>query len=321
MVRGLFTAFHANDRMLRLVAEFDAIDWTVAWSPTEVATHIGDTEILLLNNVLCTPEMGEALRSKPSPRLGWIHFISAGVEKGLLMGLPDGVPVSSAAGTNGPVLAEHAMTLVLACMRRFGDMQRAQQAKEWRRLELYERMRSLEGARICIVGLGAVGREVARKLRAFDAEIIAVSRSGKDDDPNVSRTYSRVQLHEALRLADVVIICTNSDASSYHLIDAAAFSTMKSGSYLINVARGEIVDELALIDAIRERRIAGAGLDVTEVEPLPADSPLWSMDEIIVSPHVAGGGSGEGSYQRQRKLFAENFRRWLAGEPLCNPVM
>jgi D-2-hydroxyacid dehydrogenase (NADP+) len=317
-MKGLFCAFRKDERLLRLTRDFDEIDWRIAHSPDDVAAMIADAQLLVLNNRICTPQMGAVLRSAPAPRLAWIHFVTAGVEMGLAMGLPPGPRVSCSAGTNGPVLAEHAVTLLLATMRRFADIHRGQAAHEWRRFAIARAIRSLEGARVCIVGLGAVGREAARKLRAFDADVIAVSRGGSD--PNVSHVYPRERLPEALSQSDALMVCTNSEASSHHLIDAAAIAAMKPGGFVVNMARGEIIDEAALIEALRCGHVAGAGLDVTEGEPPSPSNPLWDMPTVILSPHVSGGGSGEGSYRRQKELFAENLRRFRAGEPLLNAV-
>ena len=174
-MRALFCAFHKGDRLLRLSEDFGEIEWLVAHSPAEVAAKIRDVDLLILNNRICGPDLGVAIRDNMTARLKWIHFVTSGVEMGLAMGLPRDVPVSSAAGTNGPVLAEHAVTLLLATMRRFADIHRGQSAHEWRRREISEAIRSLEGARVCVLGLGAVGREVARKVRAFDADVIATA--------------------------------------------------------------------------------------------------------------------------------------------------
>ena len=237
---------------------------------------------------------------------------------GLAMGLPRNIFVTSAAGTNGPVLAEHAMTLLLASMRRFGDIHRGQVAHEWRRLKIFQAIRSLEGARVCILGLGSVGREVARKLRAFDADVIAISRGGSD--PNISQVYPRTQIAVALAQSDALVICTNSDSSTYHLIGAAELAAMKPGAFIVNMARGEIINEKALIEALRIGQIAGAGLDVTEGEPPMVDNPLWDLPSVILSPHVSGGGSGEPAYQRQAELFRDNLQRFVNGGPMRNLV-
>ena len=317
-MRALFCAFHKGDRLLRLCEDFSEIEWLIAHSPDEVAARLRDVDALILNNRICGHELGAAIRDNTTPRLKWIHFVTSGVEMGLAMGLPAGVPVSSAAGANGPVLAEHAVTLLLATMRRFADIHRGQAAHEWRRRDISEAIRSLEGARVCVLGLGAVGREVARKVRAFDADVIAVSRGGAD--PHVSRVFPREKLHEALAISDALVICVNSDSSTRRLIGAREFAALKPGGFVVNMARGEVIDEPALVDALRSGHVAGAGLDVVDGEPPARDNPLFDIPNVILSPHVSGGGSGEGAYQRQRALFAENLRRFRVGEELLNPV-
>lgn len=317
-MRALFCAFHKGDRLLRLSEDFGEIEWLVAHSPAEVAAKIRDVDLLILNNRICGPDLGVAIRDNMTARLKWIHFVTSGVEMGLAMGLPRDVPVSSAAGTNGPVLAEHAVTLLLATMRRFADIHRGQSAHEWRRREISEAIRSLEGARVCVLGLGAVGREVARKVRAFDADVIAVSRNGSD--PNVSRVYPRENIHEAFAISDALVICANSDSSTRRLVGARELAALKQGGFVVNMARGEIIDEPALVAALRSGHLAGAGLDVVDGEPPARDNPLFDIPTVILSPHVSGGGSGENAYQRQRALFAENLRRFNAGEALLNPV-
>jgi phosphoglycerate dehydrogenase-like enzyme len=166
-----------------------------------------------------------------------------------------------------------------------------------------------------VFGRGAIGRELVRKLKAFDARVIAVSRTTAHADDLVA-VYPRERMREALAEADAVVVCTAGDESSFHLIGAAEIATMKPSALVVNVARGEIIDEAALIAALQEGRLAGAGLDVNEVEPLPPESPLWDMPNVVLSPHVAGGGST--GYAMHRKLFEQNLKRLRAGEPLIN---
>ncbi len=317
-MRALFCAFHKGDRLLRLTEDFSEIEWLVAHSPAEVAAKIRDVDVLILNNRICGPDLGAAIRDNMTSRLEWIHFVTSGVELGLAMGLPAGISVSCAAGTNGPVLAEHAVTLLLATMRRFADIHRGQAAHEWRRRDIFGAIRSLEGARVCVIGLGAVGREVARKVRAFDADVIAVSRAGAD--PNVSRVYPRERILEALSRSDALVVCVNSESSTRRLVGARELAALKPGGFVVNMARGEILDEAALVAALRSGHVGGAGLDVVDGEPPEPDNPLFDIPTVILSPHVSGGGSGEGSYQRQRALFVENLRRFKAREGLLNPV-
>jgi phosphoglycerate dehydrogenase-like enzyme len=213
------------------------------------------------------------------------------------------------------MVSEHALALLLALVRRLPDLQADQLARRWRHHEAMAEVATLEGAVVCVVGLGSIGRQVARKAKAFDARVIAVSRSGAAGG-DVEQVFGRERIGEALALADAVVICTSSDADSFHLIDAAALAAMRRKAFLVNVARGDLVDGAALVAALQAGRLGGAALDVTEVEPLAPTSPLWDLPNVIISPHVAGGGSS--GYPQQKALFAENLLRFAAGEPLLN---
>ncbi len=137
-----------------------------------------------------------------------------------------------------------------------------------------------------------------------------------DSDGVVEQVFPRERLHDALAISDAVAICTSGDDASHHMFGAAEFAAMKPSAVIVNVARGSIIDEAALIAALREGRIAGAGLDVAETEPMAAANPLWDMPNVIVTPHVAGQGSS--GYPEQRKLFGENLARFRDGKPMLN---
>jgi phosphoglycerate dehydrogenase-like enzyme len=230
------------------------------------------------------------------------------------MGLPTHIPVTGSAGAKAHVIAEHAMTHLLTLVRRFPELRRAQTAHRWIRQDINRAMGSLEDATVCVVGLGSVGCDLARKLKAFDARVLGVTR-GRSDAP-VDRVFVRSELHAALAQSDAVVITTNADRSSHHLIGADELAAMKPGAYIVNIARGSIIDEPALIAALQAGRVAGAGLDVMATEPLPGDHSLWDMPNVLITPHVAGGGST--GYAGLREIFGANLDRLAAGQPLLN---
>jgi phosphoglycerate dehydrogenase-like enzyme len=187
----------------------------------------------------------------------------------------------------------------------------------------------LRGATVGVVGYGSIGREVGRLARAFGMRVLGTRRGGTSetagyelpaltggDEPD--RLYGSDQLLDMLPESDYVVLTVPYTSATHHLIDRRALGAMKPESVLINVARGSVVDETALIQALREGSVAGAALDVFEEEPLPNDSPLWKMDNVIISPHVAGFTPHYDD--RATALFAENLRRYLAGKPLLNQV-
>jgi phosphoglycerate dehydrogenase-like enzyme len=249
--------------------------------------------------------------------LRWIQFWTAGIERGIRFGMPRGIPVCAAPGVKGPTVAEHAMLLMLASFRRFRDIEQARLRRDWIRDQMHETSRTLEGATLVIVGFGAIGQEIARKAKAFDMHVITVTRAGRAG-PTVDQAVTRDRLHQVLPQADAVALCLPVEPDTIRLFGDAAFACMKRDALFVNVGRGELVDEDALIRALTDKRIGGAALDVATVEPLPKDSPLWTFDNVLISPHSAGCGK-DGS-ERFNAIFAENLRRYRASEPLIGVV-
>jgi len=314
-MKAVLYPFRATDPIVGLVRDFPQLEWAVVASPAEVAGAIGDAAILVTSNRVCSAAYGEALARCAGASLRWIHFTSAGIDSGLRMGLPAWATVTNATGVKAAMVSEHALALMLALVRRLPDLAADQRARRWRHDDAMAKVGTLAGAVVCIVGLGAIGRAVARKAKAFDACVIAVSRTGMAGD-GVDEVYPRPRMAQALARSDAVVICTSSDTESFHLIDAAALAALRPKALLVNVARGDLLDGAALIDALQAGRLGGAALDVTEVEPLAPESPLWDLPNVVISPHVAGGGSN--GYQQQKDLFGRNLLRFSAGEPLLN---
>jgi D-2-hydroxyacid dehydrogenase (NADP+) len=312
-MKAVIYPFGLKEPSTQLVQDFSQLQWAVVSSPEELALEIGEASIYVTSNRVCTPAVGAALRRGRALR--WVHFTSAGIERGLAMGLPDGVTVTNSTGVKTTMVSEHAMTLLLALVRRMPDSGEGQRAHRWRREEINRKVGTLEGATVCIIGLGNIGRELARKLRAFDARPIGVSRAGTAAG-DIEAVFPRERLREALAMSDAVVITTSGDETSRHMIGAAELAAMKPTAFIVNVARGNIIVEAALIDALRGGQLAGAGLDVADAEPPAADNPLWDMRNVIMSPHIAGGGST--GYPQHKKLFAENLERFCAGQPLLN---
>ncbi|MFT5538587.1 MAG: D-2-hydroxyacid dehydrogenase (NADP+) [Alphaproteobacteria bacterium] len=304
------------DRIVQFTQEFPDLDWAVVWSCEEFERELAEADLVVLSNRICTPELGAAINRSRTESLKWIHFSSAGIERGVNMGLTGDIPVTTSARAKAPVCAEHAMTLLLASSRRLPELRENQNRHYWARNEMNFTIRSVEEQTLVLIGLGGIGAGIARKAKAFDMRVIAVSR-GAPATAHVDEVIGRESLTDALAQADVVVVATASDPSSHHLMNEAAFAAMKETAYFINIARGEIVDEAALIAALQEGRIAGAAIDVAEEEPLAADNPLWDMDNVIISPHVSAAGSMN-DYFRLKAIFADNLARFMAGQPLEN---
>lgn len=314
-MKAVLYPFGPDEPIVQLVQDFPQLQWAIVSSPAEIAREIGAAAILVTSNRVCTLAYGEALRANAEQSLRWIHFTSAGIDGGLRMGLPDGVMVTNSTGVKAAMVSEHALALLLALVRGLPDMQSYRLDRRWRHDDAIANVRTLAGAVVCVIGLGSIGRAVARKAKAFDARVISVSREGSAGG-DIDEVFPRARVGEALARADAVVICTSSDPTSRHLIGADALAAMKPTAFLVNVARGDLLDGAALADALEAGLIAGAALDVTEVEPLQSTSPLWDLPNLIISPHVAGGGST--GYPQQKALFADNLSRFAAGEPLLN---
>ncbi|MDH3239969.1 MAG: D-2-hydroxyacid dehydrogenase [Alphaproteobacteria bacterium] len=302
-----------EDRILEFANDFPDFEWTIVWSPEDLEAAVPDATLVLFSNRICTPEVGAALRRGAGDKLKWIHSHSAGIERISTMGAPEGVPITYSAGAKAPVCAEHAIMLLLALSRRIWELNAAKARHYWARREMNFTIRSLESETLVVIGLGGIGREVARKAKAFDMRVLGISRAGRAGG-DIDAVLPRERLHEALGEADAVVIATDSDATSRRMMDAGAFAVMKPTAYLVNVSRGEIVDQDALVDALKGGRIAGAATDVADPEPLDPASPLWEMENVIISPHVSAAGNNV-SYRRLKELFAGELARFRAGEP------
>jgi phosphoglycerate dehydrogenase-like enzyme len=212
-------------------------------------------------------------------------------------------------------LPDHIMGMILMFARRLHVALRNQMARKWDRGAAVGE--EIAGKVLGVLGLGAIGRALAARAAAFEMRVIGTKRS-MEPIPHVERVYPPDQTDEVLRAADYLVIALPLTKATQGIIDARALGLMKRSSVLINIGRGQVVVEEALVDALRNKTIAGAGLDVFEREPLPADSPLYEMENVIITPHVAG--ASHTYYDRAIPLFCQNLRRYLDGQPLLNVV-
>jgi phosphoglycerate dehydrogenase-like enzyme len=289
--------------------------------PSGLVAALDGADALVMNNpAIYTAEFADQL-CRRGHALRWLQLLSAGYDGPSLHGIPAGVILTNAGEAWSPTVAEHALALLLALMRRLPDCERAQQARQWEAAGIRPRLGSIEGRTVAILGYGSIGREITARLRPFGARIIGVTRSGAlaAIEPRPDRMAPVSQLHDILREADVLIVTVPLSDATRHIIDAEALSCLPAHAVVVNVSRGGTVDPVALAAALRDGRLAGAALDVTEPEPLPADDPLWHAPNLIVTPHVAGFGSAMLA-ARIRELVAANARRFAAGQPLLHRV-
>src|SRR5437763_4000684 len=235
--------------------------------------------------------VGYSLRAeqlKDAKKLKWIHSTAAGVAQLMYPELRDsGILVTNPSGVFSVPMAEHTMGLLLALARNFPDSVRQQDRANWSQQELWDKPQHLaevNGQVLLIVGYGSIGRELAKRAKAFDMHVWGVTRSGQGDGAHVERILPSTKLHEALPEADYVVVSAPETAETKHLIGAAEIAKMRRGARLINVGRGSLLDEEALIRALESGTLGGAAIDVAQTEPLPGDSPLWKAPNLFITP-------------------------------------
>lgn len=248
------------------------------------------------------------------PQVAWVHASSAGVNHLLFPELADrSAVVTNSAGVYDRPIAEYVLGLILLHAKGFDRTLAAQAERRWSHRETDDVL----DKRLLVIGLGRIGRTVARLASAVGLHVEAVRREG-GKDPDVAVVHPSSALVDVVGDADFVAITVARTPETHHMVDARVLAAMKPEAYLVNVARGDIVDTVALATALRSGRLAGAALDVFETEPLPADDPLWDTPNLLVSPHMCGESTGWDD--RVVDVFIENARRFLAGMPLRNQV-
>ena len=248
-------------------------------------------------------------------KLRWVHVAGAGVDAVLFPELVESaVTVTNSRGVFDRSIAEYVLGLMLLFAKGFHRSLEFQRQRKWAHRET----EMLAGKRLLVVGAGPIGRMIARQARCLGMETSAVARAERPEDEDFGQVFSSERLAEALPDADYVAIAAPLTEQTRGMFGTGQFERMKPGARLINVGRGPIVEEPALVGALREGRIAGAALDVFSEEPLPEDSPLWEMPQVVVSPHMSGDFVGW--HEALGELFVENFRRWQQGNDLLNVV-
>ena len=291
----------AEDYKKVLESKFPELTIHSAFKEEEIGDFIQKAEILitsLISDVLI----------KKALKLKWIQATTTGVD--YLTNLPSlrkEVLLTSTRGIHGPQMSEMAFLLMLALSRNFSQVIRNQDQKIWDRWPgklLYQK-------KVGIVGLGAIGKEIAKKCKAFGMVVYGIATKEREVE-GVDYSFGDENLAQVLKEVDYLILVVPNTPRTRKMIGAKELSLMKPTAYLINIARGEIIDEEALVDALKTGKIAGAALDVFNTEPLPADHPFWELENMILTPHL--GGMSENYVIQVLSIFEENLRRFLRGE-------
>jgi phosphoglycerate dehydrogenase-like enzyme len=305
-----------------------AVQKIVAGKPEEVSDEVWKkVKVLYTNRILPKPEQ--------APNLRWIQLHWAGVDHTLEEPIlqQEGMSITSMSGASAPQMAEHAVMMMLALGHHLPEVFAYQKRSEWPsgRWNIFSPL-ELRGSTVGIVGYGSIGRQIARLLQVFGAAVLATKRDvmHPEDtgytldglgDPNgdlVNRLYPPQALATMLKDCDYVVVTLPRTTATRGLLGAKELAAMKPGAYLVDISRGDIVDQNALIPLLREHKIAGAALDVFPVEPLPPDHPLWKLPNVILTPHIAGFSPHYD--ERAADLFVQNLQRYLEQLPLYNRI-
>ena len=278
--------------------------------------ELASADVLICPDNFYSTKLAEAVR-RDAPKLALIQLLTAGFDHAKRQGVPAHVTLCNAGEAYASAVATHAITLLLALQRHIPTTLANQGRHAWDRA-FTPQLTMPAASTIVVVGLGPIGREIARILRAFGARVIGVTRRGLPD-PSADEVVAAGALRDVLPRADAIVIAAPLDESTRNLIDARALAACRKTAVLVNVARGGIVEPRALATALRSFAIAGAGLDVTDPEPLPPNDPLWDAPNLIVSPHCAGA-SGAASGERLADLVCANLARFMRGEKLQHVV-
>ena len=295
----------------RLRRDFSQLEVVHLPNYDRVTEEIADADIAIAWSL-----RGEQI--KAARRLRWIHSTATAVHHLMTPELlASDIVVTNARDVHGSVVAEHAIALAFALAKRLPQSVRYQQQKHWAQHDLWDarpRPRELNGATMTIVGLGAIGTPLARLAKSLGTRVVGVREHPERGSEVADAVYGFDELDEALSAGDFIVLAVPVTPKTRHLMNAGRLARLKPDAYLINVGRGVLIDEAALVDALRANSFGGAALDVTTEEPLPSESPLWEMENVLITPHIAG--LTEKMWERHYTHYTENLRRFLSGDRL-----
>lgn len=311
-----FELWHAPEWLRqRLQSAFPDIKFVQFENFDRVPDEIADTEVFI--GFSLRPDQFTAAK-----KLKWIHSPAAAVHQLMFPELVrSNVKVTNSSSVHGPVVAEHAIAVLLALAKRLPRAIHYQREKQWAQALLWEehpRPREIAGSTVLVLGMGGIGSEFALRAKALGLKVLGVRENPSKGAGAADAVFTLPQLDQVLPQADYVLLCAPVTPATQCIINAAGLDKMKKDAYLINVSRGPLIDEPALIAALRQGSIAGAALDVFTEEPLPVDSPFWELENVLITPHTAA--VTEKLWERHYDLIVENLNRFVSGQKLLNEV-
>lgn len=299
----------------RLAQDFPQLQITYLPAGVRCSEEVADADVLIVWTL--EPEQFASAR-----RLKWIHAPAAGVNQFMRPDVINSkVVITNASDVHAPLVAEHALSCMLALAKRIPQCLRCQTGREWGQQRLWDarpRPQTVAGSTALVVGMGSIGYEFAMRAKALGMKVLAIRQHPEKGKNGADAVYSPAELDNVLPQADYILLCAPLTQSTVGLMSRDRLAKIKPTAYLINVGRGELIDEAALLQALQEQRIGGAALDVFNQEPLPSESPFWSLDNLLITPHFAA--ATETIWDRHYDLIFDNMTRFLNGRPLLNQV-
>lgn len=304
-----------------------------AWLPQRIHKDFPEVAVVQLSNYEGIEEqirdadaaVAWSLRPEQignAKRLRWIHSPAAAVHQLIFPELINSdIVLTNARDVHGPVVAEHVIAVILALAKKIPQCVRMQVRHAWGQQQLWDEKpapREISGATLGLLGFGSIGRETARRAAALGMRVVAVREHPDRGGEGLAEVFGPGELHRMLAESDYVVLCAPITPQTQGILSAERLRRMKRSAYLVNVGRGPLLDEAALVEALRNRTIAGAALDVFSREPLPSDSPLWDLENCLITPHSAA--MTEKLWERHYVQISENLRRFLAHQPLLGIV-
>lgn len=302
----LFDFDISEEYVVRLKELAPEAEFVVSDNEDEIKEEIVDSDVLFDFRGVEKEDI------KSAKNLKWLQTWTAGVDKFMKDDFREvlekkDIILTNMSGVHSNVIAEHSLGFMINFSRRFCDFHEQKNNKVWNRLKVDH----LENKNLVVVGLGSIGKEIARKAKVFEMNVIGVNRFGKGEFDFVDELFGQNKLKKALENGDYVVSIVPLTPETAGMIGKKEFEAMKDSAYFINMARGEVVDEPVMIKALRDGKIAGAGLDVFAEEPLSEDSPLYELDNVLITPHV--GGAFPGYNKKAIKIVEENLEKFVSG--------
>ncbi|HET8697713.1 MAG TPA: NAD(P)-dependent oxidoreductase [Gammaproteobacteria bacterium] len=306
-----------NDRLSAAVSAVPGVRVTAARDRESALAAVHDADALVSTVVGWGADFAAALAR--APRLVWMQALNTGVDNVEEHGLPAHLTLTNVGPVNSTTVAEHALALLLALLRRMSELTAAQLRRDWAFDAVRPALSTLRGKHVAILGFSHIGRATGALCRAHGARVTGIARTGRVD-PSGTAVEPVTKLREVLATADALVVAAPLTPETRGIVAAGTLRALKRGALVVNVSRGGLVATGDLLAALESGQVGGAGLDVTDPEPLPKDHPLWTAPNVIVTPHVAGIGGGELVRAELEALVVDNVRRFVAGDELQHVV-